>query len=174
MSQITPPSDFSITQHIPVADHIYKYLVKICGGDHIRASRSTYVGSLILSLQGRNQDVRLTNKKFSKVFHADISESYWSKMGLFITQQNAQLFNEQIDKKFRDELFRNMLMNQQLDEKLFLQSMRRFLDFYDITEDDIKVETLYRDFKRKKDEMLVNFSPLSPAGTKTETSQFVP
>ena len=65
-------------------------------------------------------------------------------------------------------------MNRELDEKLFLKIMRAYLDFYDITEEDIKIETLYRDFKRKKDELLANFSLVSPAGTKCETSQFVP
>ncbi len=174
MSQISPPADFSITQNIPVADHIYKYLVKICGTDHIKASRSSFVGSLILSLQGRNPDVRLSKRKYNKIFKAEISECYWSKTGMFITQQNGQLFNEQIDKKFRDELFRNMLMNKQLEEKLFLKSMRRFLDFYEITENDIKIETLHRDFKRKKEDLERNLNPLTPAGTKRETSQFVP
>ena len=170
----SPLVDFSITQNIPVSDHVYKYLTRLCGTDHIVANRSSYVGSLVLSLQGRNNDVRLSKKKYRKVFKAEISECYYEKTGMFITQQNAQLFNEQVDKKFRDELFRNMLMNRHLDEKLFLKSMRSFLDFYGITEDDIKIETLYRDFKRKKDELLVNFSLVSPAGTKCETSQSVP
>jgi hypothetical protein len=174
MSQNPPTVDFSITQNIPVADHVYKYLLRICGTDHIFATRSTYIGSLVLSLQGRNQDVRLSKKKFSRIFKAEISECYYEKTGMFITQQNAQLFNEQVDKKFRDELFRMMLMNRHLEEKLFLKTMRAYLDFYDITEDDIKIETLYRDFKRKKDELLTNFSLVSPAGTKCETSQFVP
>ena len=174
MSQITPQVDFSVTQEIPVSDHVYKYLLKLCGGDKIDANRSTYVGSLILSLQGRNYDVRPSKKKFTKLFKARISETYYAKTGLHITSENALLFNDQIDKKFRDELYRNMLMNRHLDEKLFLKSMRAYLDFYDITEDDIKVESLYRDFKRKKEDLLSNFSMNSPAGTKCETSQFVP
>ena len=174
MSQITPPVDFSIIQEIPVSDHVYKYLLKLCGSDRIEANRSTYVGSLVLSLQGRNYDVRPSKKKFTKLFKARISETYYDKNGMYITSENALLFNDQLDKKFRDELFRNMLMNRHLDEKLFLKSMRAYLDFYDITEEDIKVESLYRDFKRKKDDLLANFSINSPAGTKCETSQFVP
>ena len=174
MSQEAPPVSFSITQNIPVADHVYKYLVKICGCDHIQANRSTYIGSLILSLQGRNYDVRLSKKKFRKIFKADVSECYHEKTGMFISKENAQLFNDQVDKKFRDELFRAMLMNRHLDEKLFSKSMRHYLDFYEITEEDIKIESLYRDFKRKKNDLLANFSLLTPVGTKCETSQFVP
>jgi len=174
MSQITPPVDSSITQNFPVADHVHKYLVKICGNDHIQATRSSWVGSLILSLHGRNGDVRLSNKKFTKLFKANINECYYDKIGMLISKENAQLFNEQVDKKFRDELFRMMLMNRELDEKHFIKSMRAYLDFYDITEDDIKIETLHRDFKRKKDELLSNFNIHTPAGTKCEVSQIVP
>jgi hypothetical protein len=173
MSQTTT-AEYSITQNIPVADHVFKYLEKICGSTHIDANRSTYVGSLVLSLQGRNYDVRVSKKKYTKIFKADISECYYGKTGMFITSENAQLFNDQVDKKFRDELFRMMLMNRHLDKKLFLQSMRSYLDFYGITEDDIKIETLHRDFKRKKDDLLANFNLVSPAGTKSESSQFVP
>ncbi|SDS12883.1 hypothetical protein SAMN04487764_1519 [Gillisia sp. Hel1_33_143] len=176
MSQITPPeiASCSVTQNIPVANHVYKYLLVICGSDYIIANRSTYIGSLVLSIQGRNYDVRCTKKKFTKVFRAEVSETYYSKTGLVITKENAQLFNDQVDKKFREELFRNMLINDHLNEKLFLQSMRRYLDFFNIDEEDIKIETLYRDFKRKKDEILSNFNTVSPSGTKCEVSQFVP
>ena len=73
MSQITPQVDFSVTQEIPVSDHVYKYLLKLCGGNKIDANRSSYVGSLILSLQGRNYDVRPGKKKFTKLFYARIS-----------------------------------------------------------------------------------------------------
>lgn len=178
MSQITPalspPVNFSITQNIPVANHVYKYLMVICGSDHIIANRSTYIGSLILSIQGRNYDVRMKKSKFTKIFKADITEAYYEKTGMHITKENAQLFNDQIDKKFRDELYRNMLINDHLDEKHFIKSMRRFLEMYRIDEDDIKFDTLHRDFKRKKDELINNFNSLSPSGTNCETSQLVP
>lgn len=176
MSQNPPPTavSCSVTQNIPVANHVYKYLKVICGSDYIVANRSTYIGSLVLSIQGRNYDVRCSKKKYTKIFRAEVSETYYTKTGLVITKENAQLFNDQVDKKFRDELYRNMLINDHLDEKLFLQSMRRYLDFFNIDEEDIKIETLYRDFKRRKNEILSNFNTISPSGTKCEVSQFVP
>ena len=173
MSQ-NPPAVYSITQNIPVADHVYKYLRKLCGTDHIEANRNSYVGSLVLSLQGRNYDVGVSTHKFTRIFKAQVNECYYSKTGMFITSENAQLFNDQIDKKFRDELYRYMIMNRHLEEKLFMKTMRAYLDFYDITEDDIKLDTLYRDFKRKKNDILDNFNLTTPAGTKMETSEFVP
>jgi len=174
MSQITPPVDFSITQNFPVADHVYKFLVKCCGSSHIVASRTTHIGNLVLSLQGRNYDVKPSKKKFRRIFSVTVPEHYYEKTGMHITKVNAQLFNDQADRLFRDELYRHLLMNNHLEKKLFMNSLRRYLEFYQIDEEDIKMDTLYRDFKRKKDELTENLNRNSPAGTILETSNFVP
>ncbi|MBT0607629.1 hypothetical protein [Aequorivita echinoideorum] len=159
------PQDYSITHNIPVADHVYKYLKTRCGTDHIKASRATFMGSVILSLLGRNQDVRPQKNDFRKIFKVDISESYYEKNGMHITPATAQLFNAQIDKMFREELYAHMIIVKSLDKKLFLKSMRTLLDVYQIDEEDIKMDTLYRDFKRKKDQLENNLNLTSTSGT---------
>lgn len=142
---------FSITQSIPVSDHVYKFLVARCGSDEIEASRSTFIGSLILSMHGRNPDVRLKKNNFTKLFKVTISESHYQKLGMHITSENAQLFNDLVDKVFREELYCHALLNKMGNKSLYLEAIRKFLEVYNITEDDIKLDTLYRDFKRKKD-----------------------
>lgn len=176
MSQTLPAPlvDFSITQNIPVADHVYKYLHKCCGATHITATRNTAIGSMALSLLGRNYDVKPNKKKFTKIFQVTISEHYYEKTGMHISRLNAQLFNDQADKNFREEMYRHLLMHHHLEHKKFIKSMRKYLDFYDITEDDIKVESLYRDFKRKKDDLECHLNITSSSGTKFETSNIVP
>ena len=57
---------------------------------------------------------------------------------------------------FREELFTHLLVAKNLEKEKFFQSLRNFLEVYDITEDDIKYESLYRDFKRKKDHVLMS------------------
>jgi len=158
-------SDYSITHNIPVADHVYKYLKKRCGNDHIRASRTTFIGSQILSLLTRNADVRPRKTEFTKIFKVTIPESLYGKNGMHITSENAQLFNDQIDKMFREELYIHLLILKSNDKKLYLKSMRSFLSVYGITEDDIKEDTLYRDFKRKKEDMETNLNLTSTSGT---------
>lgn len=157
--------DYSITHNIPVADHVYKYLVKRCGTAHIKAGRSNFMGSIILSLLSKNLDVRFQKRNFSKLFKVDISESYYEKNGMHITPATAQLFNDQVDKMFREELYIHMLMLRNQDNKMFIHSMRRFLEVYDINEDDIKMDTLLRDFKRKKDTLELNLNLTSTSGT---------
>lgn len=174
MNKEIPMADFSITQNIPVANHVYKFLVARYGTDHITASRKTFVGNLILSLHGRNMDVDRKKIGFTKIFRITVSERYYQKLGVHISTENAMLFNEQIDRSFREELFCHALINKKTEKKAVLKSIRDFLDVYDITEDDIKMDTLYRDFKRKKEDLKQNLHLISSHGTETELSVSVP
>lgn len=158
-------TDYSITHNIPVADHVYKYLKKRCGADHIKATRTTFIGSQILSLLTRNADVRTRKSEFTRIFKVTIPESLYGKNGMHISAENAQLFNDQTDKMFREELYSHMVILKNQDKKLFLKTMRSFLEVYDIGEDDIKTETLYRDFKRKKELFENNLNITATSGT---------
>lgn len=154
-------ADFSITQHIPVASHVYKFLVARYGSDHIQASRKTFAGNLALSLHGRNPQENRSKPKFNRIFKVTISERYYLKLGMHISDENAWLFNEQVDRVFREELFCHALANKANDKKMFLNSIRNTLDMYGITEEDIRMDSLYRDFKRKKEALENNLNLIS-------------
>lgn len=146
--------DFSITQNIPVANHVYKYLKYRYGDDIITASRNTVVGGIVLSLLHKNNDIRHVSKKsYEKVFKVLIKEEKYLRNGVHIDTRCAQAFNDIIDKMFREELFCHVMINKFSSNEQFNEGIRNFLLVYDITEDDIKYETLYRDFKRKKDDI---------------------
>lgn len=145
-----PPVDYSITQNIPVANHVYKFLKTRCGSDHIKATRTDTFGSLALSLLGKIADVKPQKTEFTKVFKVTIAEDSYIRQGLHLTSANAQVFNHQVDRMFREELFFHLIINKGLSDKMFMNSIRRFMEVYEITEEDIKLDTLYRDFKRRK------------------------
>ncbi|MCT8340512.1 hypothetical protein MG296_10640 [Flavobacteriaceae bacterium TK19130] len=168
-------SKFSITQHFPVSSHVYKYLIRRCGSDTIEASRKSFIGSFVLSLHNRNYDIALSNSDegLDYTFNVIIPMHKYEKVGMHITLENSQLFNNQLDKMFRDELFCHLIINKSREKKTYMKSLRSFLDVYNITEDDIKQETLYRDFKRKKAEMEKNLLNKTK-GTVLETSKLVP
>lgn len=143
--------DYSITEHIPVADHVYKFLVKRCGGDVYVATRNDIIGNIILSSLGKHSDVKLPNNNFSKIFNVVIRESSYVRSGVFVGVKSGHVFNKMIDQLFRDELYHHVHINTSLQKDKCLNGIRNFLKIYDITEDDIKLESLYRDFKRKKE-----------------------
>ncbi len=149
--------DFSIQQNIPVADHVYKYLVARCGKDCIVATRNTFIGSTVLSLLSRNNDIRHDSKKrHNKLFHVIINEDKYLRNGVHLDYRSAQAFNDLVDKMFREELYCHVMINKYSTNEKFIDSIRNFLEVYDITEEDIKFETIYRDFKRKKDDIQIS------------------
>jgi hypothetical protein len=143
-------SDYSITENIPVADHVYKYLVHKNGSDTITADRSDIFGIIILSSLNKNLDLRIQKTSFSKTIKVVIKEHHYLKNGVFVGIKRGQVFNKLFDKMFRNELYAHCKRIKQTHEDNYYKIIRSFLDIYNITEDDLKIETIYRDFKRKK------------------------
>tara|TARA_R110002096_G_C14661308_1_gene727995 strand:+ start:1465 stop:1926 length:462 start_codon:yes stop_codon:yes gene_type:complete len=143
-------SDYSITETVPVANHVYKYVIGINGSDTIIAERSDFIGNIILSSLNRNTDLSISRKKFKKSIHIVIKDYQYLKNGIYIGLKRGQVFNNLIDKMFRREMYSHCFMNKEIHDDKYLQNMRKFLEIYNINEDDIKLESLYRDFKRVK------------------------
>ncbi|MGB5818835.1 MAG: hypothetical protein WBG90_05070 [Saonia sp.] len=142
--------DYSITESIPVADHVYKFLIKRTGSDTYIAARTDIIGNIVLSSLGKHHDIGFNKNRFTKLFHVVIKEDKYLKCGVSLGVKCGQVFNRMIDQLFRDELYHHIQINAIREKEKCLKGIRNFLAIYDITEDDIKMETIYRDFKRKK------------------------
>jgi len=145
--------DYSITENIPVSDHVYKFLIKRCGGDTYVASRNDIIGNIVLSSLGRNSDLKISKSKYTKTFNVVIKEYSYLRNGIFLGVKSGQAFNKMIDKLFRDEMYFHVFVNAQSSKDQHLEGIRKYLKIYNIDEDDIKLESIYRDFKRKKEEL---------------------
>lgn len=145
-------NNFAITQHIPVSNHVYKYLCKVVGGDTYKACRDDYLGTVVLSTLTKSPtDLRVSKRKYDKIFNVIISDHQYSKNGMFVSAKGAQMFNKLIDLKFREEMYMNVVLSKHSNETMYLPKIREFCEYFGITEDDLKYDTIYRDFKRKKD-----------------------
>lgn len=148
--------DYSITENIPVSDHVYKFLIKRCGGDTYVATRNDIIGNIVLSSLGRNADLKISKSKYTKTFNVVIKEYSYLRNGVFLGVKSGQAFNKMIDKLFRDEMYFHVFVNAQSSKDQHLEGIRKYLKIYNIDEDDIKLESIYRDFKRKKEELANN------------------
>lgn len=146
------PETYSITESLPVEPHVYKFLVKRVGSNIYVATRKESLGNIIISSLGNNADVKHTKipNKFTKLFHVIIKDHIYLRNSVSLGVMRGQIFNNTIDLLFREELFHYMVINTSHEKGSYLESMRNFLSCHDITEDDIKYETLYREFNRKK------------------------
>ena len=145
------PVDYSITESIPVSNHVYKYLVKRCGSDTYTASRKDIIGNIVLSSLGRNQDIKPLKNKYTKLFNIVIKEASYLRNGIFLGVKSGQVFNNMVDKLFRNEMYFHISINATADKEKCLKGLRKYLNLYNINEDDLKLETIYRDYKRKKE-----------------------
>lgn len=122
------------------------------GTDHIQLSKTNHIDVIILNLQSKvNYKPVAKREKLKKVFSVDISENYFTRYGMHLHPNHAVIFNDIIDGIFRDEIYKTAIILKNKSEDKILKSLRDHLEMYDISEDDIKLDSVYRDFKRKKE-----------------------
>ncbi|MEN9907160.1 MAG: hypothetical protein RLZZ540_301 [Bacteroidota bacterium] len=139
-------SKSAVVINFPVKPHIYKYLQKKVG-EKLVVTKFCFFGGMVLDiLTKKYSDLEVINDTYT--FPVEISFSYMEKMGIYIDNRVAKKFNSRVDSMFREEMrgfvTTNFLANNIPKET----SLAQFLTTYDIYEDDIKFETLVKDFKR--------------------------
>ena len=147
--------EFAITQHIPVSKHVYKYLVATVGSENYEVNRWDSLGAIILSLLGKTPgDLRLSKKDHEKVFNIKISSHHYLASGMFIDIKSGQLFNRLIDNLFRENMYTYVVLVKKYHSEKYTEGIKEYCKAFNINEDDIKLETLFKDFGRKKDKYL--------------------
>lgn len=151
-----PSSDYSITETIPVADHVYKYILKKNGSEIINANRTDIFGIIILSSLNNNRDLKIDKRRsvFTKTLKIIIKEDQYLRNGLYVGVKRGQVFNKIIDKMFRSELYAHCRMIKEVHKEGYYKIIKSFLDIYEITEEELKLESIYRDFKRKNQKQI--------------------
>ena len=57
------------------------------------------------------------------------------------------------DMIFREEMYSHIAMNNSEEKQNVYKALQKYLDSYGITEEDLKLDSIYRDYKRKKDKI---------------------
>lgn len=139
-------SDPGIVINFPVQPHVYKYLQSKVG-ESMTVSKHTLWGNIVLDILSKKHcDLKHPNHELTYPVH--ISMKYVRDYGVYLNENTAGKFNKQINRFFREEMrtfvfVTNANFNVPKDECL-----RRFLNHFNISEDDIKFETLKKDLIR--------------------------
>tara|TARA_R110002167_G_scaffold364968_1_gene588343 strand:+ start:1514 stop:1960 length:447 start_codon:yes stop_codon:yes gene_type:complete len=131
----------------PVKPHVFKFL-KFKYGDSV-----TYSSGLSLSpvIRTAISDAEICSvSPFSTNLHypVELSSFYLNKFDVVYSKKKAYQFNADVDTMFREELYQFMNMNHDIYGVQYNTSFRDFLKRLEITEDDIKHETLLKQFRR--------------------------
>jgi hypothetical protein len=124
--------------------------VKEYGKKH-KASKTSTLGLHVLDLLTKDF-VKPVRKRYDSFISIAIPYSFCVERGHFVKAVDFPLLEKKIDKLFRDVLFIHLKVSYSHNvfgekEGVYKQILK-FLKYYDISEDEIKHETLYRDFDR--------------------------
>ncbi|MEO8532840.1 MAG: hypothetical protein ABI441_03785 [Flavobacterium sp.] len=133
--------------NFPVKPHVYKYLQNKVG-EKLVVTKFDFFGSIVLDiLTKKYSDLEAVTDRYT--FPVEISFSYMEKMGIYIDNKVVKKFNSRVDAMFREEMRGFANVNFSVNHTPKEASLKQFLFQYNIDEDDIKFETLLKDFKRK-------------------------
>lgn len=139
-----------ISISIPVEPHVKRFLAKRYGPVHT-ATKVTFIGMEVLqALTSEYERPYLPPEK--KIIYSDeykvlIPERYFNANGHTVSMNNLLHLGNSMGRLFTETMFDNLDM--QINEGTHgLEALRRFLKFYNIAEDDVKFESLYKAYQR--------------------------
>jgi|APHig6443717817_1056837.scaffolds.fasta_scaffold242612_2 hypothetical protein len=136
----------TITVHFPVRPHVYKFLQKKVG-EKLVVTKNNFYGNLVLDVLSKRY-CALEAVSDELTFPVDISLRYMTDFGIYLDKNIIRKFNSQIDKQFKEEMRSYVSINANANGLPKAEAVRQFVFHYNITEEDIKMETLLKDIVR--------------------------
>lgn len=138
---------------ISVPAYLKKFLVATYGAAY-KVDFSDELGVLILSTLRKKSTHYYEFKKVANdraaTYEFCISMSFFDKYGCNITADDMTLLAKTIDRWFRNSLYRSAVLNEYHFGIAYKDTINRYLQSYDISEDELNYSTIRRDFNRKK------------------------
>lgn len=162
---------FSI--QIPVAPHVFKYLQSI-HGEHYLLSLDDALGIFLHAIITRNTSFNEVPKKYesaSKNYEIKFSMSVFLRYGFTFKPKDYFYIGKMLDKYFREKMYEYAIINSINNNISYKKSMKEFLDYFNIDENDVNTESLYRDFKRQKKQPKIQNSLNSAIKKRTKITQ---
>lgn len=140
---------FSVTVKIPVKSHVKKYLSERYGIEHT-LTKTTLLGILVFNVLDKKlarpiKDFSDYDEKYAIV----VPQRYFNERGFAIDLRKRRFLAICLEKVFNEDfhLFIDTVISSKLKVSA-VQAMKIFLKKYQITENEAKFETLYRNYQR--------------------------
>lgn len=136
-----------ITISIPVKAHIKKYLLKKYGSLH-KVSKKSFIGLLVLELL--NTKIEQPDRNFlnQDKYELIIPEYYFNTKGFNLNQNKTKFLGVCLEKLFFEDFYSFVDMELIKGTGNAYQSTALFLKVFDISENEIKLESMYRNYQR--------------------------
>lgn len=138
--------------YFPVKPHIKKYLENRIGKKFIYSNTSIISHCVRIAISEKPLRVIDNPFPYDYEYEVEISPFYISKFNVSYNSKSIYIFNGQVELIFRDELYRFMDLNKTVYNIPYRQTLRDLFKKFNITEEDIKLESVLRDFTRKHED----------------------
>lgn len=143
-----------ITVKIPVKNHVKKYLSVRYGTDHTLTKTSLLGMLLFYSLEKRIEKQSASISDYDSSYHILVSQHYMNQKGFSVDMKTRKFVAVCFEKLFLEDM--NGFIDKcigQLNQSA-MSSLKIFLKTYEISEDDAKTESLYRQYQRYSKESI--------------------
>lgn len=131
---------------IPVEPHVQKYLTARYGPTYT-AGRTSLIGVEVLNSLTRKYEKPEKSIPWKFYYPVYITERYMNHNGHTISRNNLQHLGIVLGLLFSEDLKRHLDLKLR-DGAKALPELKAWLQLHNITEDDVKVETLYKTYQR--------------------------
>lgn len=135
---------------IPVPLFLEKYLTKRYGNNHV-VSANSFIGMLVIDISTKYyvKPVKKVPKK-DGVYSLLVTEFYHKKKVFRITPKKLKLLAKLLVKLFYEDLVTSVYRDVSLGKYTTAKgALKEFLSFYDINEEELKLDSAYMEYQRK-------------------------
>jgi hypothetical protein len=132
---------------IPVKNHVKKYLMKRYGSVH-QVTKKTFIGLLLLQLLEKKIDrqERLVDK--SSIYDISVPEYYFNTKGYSVDPDKLRFLGICLEKLFMEDFYSFVDHELIKGTASAYKAIQLFFSIYGISENDLKVESMYRNYQR--------------------------
>jgi hypothetical protein len=141
------------TVEIPTHSYLKKFVMHRFHSSTGRidiTTRQSYGIDLLKLFQKRNSfNSRKRVTSYNDRIIVNVSEYYSSAAGVYISDENIDVFNQKIKFDFEESLYDHLLiLMTSRDGVKIEEEILRYLTFYNISEDELQLKSLIKDFYR--------------------------
>lgn len=136
-----------VTIKIPCKIYVKKYLIARYGIKHT-ITRNSFLGLFVTEFLTKDFDPKQKYKAYDAEYEIEITEWMFKNIGHSVSVKALEAIGNSFYLIFREDLFEYVQLQLKKGTNAS-NAIKEFLKNYDIKEDELKFESIYRDYKRK-------------------------
>lgn len=143
---------------IPVSRAVKKFLT-FKYGKEFYLNRTDWLGILVTTVLSKKRDYYnykpvQSSYKQEYSYRVVINYAHYEKYGIIFTDAKKKQLSKVLEKTFREYLFEQAIMAKEIYGILYKDTIFNILQFYGIDDSDGYYDAIFRDFTRKKKDLL--------------------